>query len=273
MKHNTLTFIFIILLFGCSNQKETKPDSNNKIELNSLLPAELNRFSGILANNEIKLYIKKVDGLQDTTLIVKKLYPYDDTLKNTFYAILIIRDFYGFPNQNFDHNTNIYFYRNDSNNWREICSYKGLKTEFDFDFDYKFRVFGAGQGLSLVLKADRDGQSYIFVGNKLKNTFKKLERTFYYVDKSDFVGIVSAKDTVPWRGNDLPMQYKVYEEYFIVNPDSISFNHGIYNSIHNNYLIRKWIDYKGRNNEKRISIDSIDINELNEAGFLLNKWK
>ncbi|HOA10339.1 MAG TPA: hypothetical protein PKN65_08645 [Tenuifilaceae bacterium] len=273
MKHKTLTLLFFILLIGCNNQKESQSDLSNKTDLNSSLPEELTRFSRILTNNEIELYIKKVGGLQDTALIVKRLYPYDDSLQNTFYAILIIRDVYGFPNQNFEHNTNIYFYRNDNNYWHEISSYKGLKTEFDFEFEYKFRVFGAGQGLSFVLKADRDGQSYIFIGNKLKNIFKKIDGTFYYVDKSDFVGIVSSKDTVPWRENNLPMQYKVYEEYYLVNPDSISFDHGIYNSIHDNYLVREWVDFKGRNDKKRISKDSIDINELKEAGFLLNRWK
>lgn len=250
--------------------KEDVPASNFISQQDSSLPEKLKKFSGIISKNELDFHVR--DGSRDTTLIVKNLFPFDDSLKNPIYAILIERNSWCYNPQTDGQNTNVYFYRNVNNKWIKISSYLRIETGFDYEFSYEFEVLAAHTGLSFLLQADKNGSSHVFIPNKTINTVKKLNGTYVYsCDTYPFIGVVSVHDTSSNKYNDLPMDYNISEKYYTVKSDSLIFHHARYNSIKNNYLITKWVDLGGKNQRQRYFCDSVCIDDIYKAKSILNK--
>lgn len=266
-----LLLLSVVIGFLCScnehkNSTTISSSSQNK------LPIELKPFSRFLNDDNIELSIKNNSGFNDTLFVIKKLFHCDSTSNDIKFAFIVIRYIYGFPNQNFSHNTNIYFFKYSNNKWFKIGTYEGLYVECHLE--YLTKVLNYDIGESFLLKANRDGLYYIFVSDKSYTKFTKFDKSIYFQEYTDkIISVISAKDTFPYKSNNLPLKYRVYEEYYQITLDSMRYIMGRYNSIHNNYLVSKWIDMGIKYGRKEIHYDSIKISELNEVRAKAYNWK
>lgn len=167
------------------------------------------------------------------------------------------------------------FYKEIKKQWIHLKSYH-LPIEYGFGgLDCKFELLpGNNNVFSCIFLATGDGQYYIFTPSKEDDKIILFNRTFYYTGQGWFgynYGFRSEKDTIPWKGNDLPFQYKVYKEYYKSTIDTFILQAGIYNSIRNDYFISQWVDFRGENGAKRTGVDSIKISDLMSAQDAFNQ--
>jgi hypothetical protein len=272
--------ILVLIAVGCknkSNEVAAITPTSNVEEVESVnIPEELLPYASFLHKGDLELYNREdfIKNLRDTTFFIKKLYYREDTK----FAMVFIRFHEGGQAR-----PTIYasFYKEIEKQWIHLDSFYLPSPSGFGGLDCKFELLPDNNGVfSCIFLADGDGQYYIFTPSKEHDKIILFNRTFYYKGTGWLgynFGFRSEKDTIPWKGNNLPFQYKIYKENYKSTKDTFILQAGIYNSIRGGYFISQWIDFKGENGTKRISVDSIKISDLMSAQDAFNQkygeWK
>jgi len=267
--------VFVFITSSC-REKHNKiaaiTSTSNIEEVASVnIPKELLPYASFLHKGDLELYCNEdmMKGLSDTTFFIKKLYYGEDTR----FAMIFIRHHEG---RGASPMIYVSFYKEIEKQWTHLNSFHLPSPSGFGGLDCKFELLPPGTHgvFSCIFLASGDGEYYIFTPSKEHDKIILFDRTFHYTGIGWWgynYGFISAKDTTPWKGNDLPFQYKVYKEYYQSAIDTFTLLAGVYNSIRDDYFISQWLDFRGENGAKRTGVDSIKISELMSAEDAFNQ--